>query len=153
MWDFPSLKARMSLRRAKKYGGLIEQKARPKLTLHIRRVPAQIRPLGPHATETSSVIPANLILNDLTPRGVALFTTEALQVDRVVELTFEEPRQFFIRARVRACNTIVIDRKIITKQVYPFRILLEFEFDASVEHEAVRRLYHEIQSELVRKAA
>lgn len=137
MWDVPRYRIRAYVRAKRK--SMQAKNAQAKRELHIRRATAEIRladRMGTGATTHS----ASLLLNELTPKGVMLFSDEAFAPGQRINLTLTDPKLFFVRGRIVGCQTITHDSKVIRVKPIAYRIMVAFEFQNFYEREQVR--YH-----------
>jgi hypothetical protein len=120
--------------------------------IHIKRTRAEIM-INQGLGKPPLVYPARVVLNDLRPVGIFLFTTAAFPLNQAVAFTMEEPKRFYVNGRIRSCQTLILDRKVISEENYQYRVGIEFEFQSKAEVESVRRYCDEIYQDIYKKAA
>lgn len=81
---------------------------------------------------------ARVMLNDLSPKGVGLFSPIAIQPGQEVQLTIEEPKRFFVRGKIAWCQEYDANSHVLSRDPYSFRIGIEFEFTSAEEERQVR---------------
>ncbi|HTL11833.1 MAG TPA: hypothetical protein VL588_05065 [Bdellovibrionota bacterium] len=93
--------------------------------LRFTRVEAEVRP------EPRGIpIQARLLLAELYPKAVFVFTRMPFAPGTEISVTFSWPRQFFLKGRVVACSAVGQGRIIrSTSDGYRLAIALEFESD------------------------
>lgn len=128
MWQQPNHnRAAAEIRRRKK-----KQQAKQKSGLHIRRVSAQIQGA---ATDMARV---RVLLNDLSPHGLEIFSPQALTPGNEVEITLEHPKLLFVKARVLFSDHYNSSSRVISQQPYPYRVGIVFLFQSEQEEKDVR---------------
>jgi hypothetical protein len=129
-WQSPSskLKQKAALQR--------RARERVKPRLHLHKVRAEIKVTG-HARDPQFA-EAQVVLNDFSPLGVALFSSAPLMVGDEVALTLEHPKQFYIRGRIISCQEIDATSKVLSQSVWHYRIGVQFTFETEEEKSEVR---------------
>ena len=135
MWDIPRFRIRAYVKALQERRKRAER-TRP--TFHFRRTEVQITRAGAFGA-TTEIAHGRLVLNDIKPNQITLFTTVALEDGLRVAITFNYPEPFYAKARVRYCRTFEITPRIVTQVTYPYRVKLEFMFDNEDERAAVER--------------
>src|SRR5262245_9491877 len=120
MWDIPNYRIRALMRKQRR--ALVGAK---RLDLHLKRTKAEIHIPDKVPSKRGKLVPARVVLNDFTPRGLFLFSSEQLILGTQIELTIYEPHQFYVKGRIVACQTLILDKKIISAQDFPYRIGVE----------------------------
>jgi hypothetical protein len=141
MWEVPRYRIRRYLRQVRKQRA--EQANRPKPQFHIKRTAAHVRVLDGIAKGLGTM-PACVILNDLSPAGLLLFTPDQLQPGQRVSLTLDSPKLFYARGIVTACKNISLHQQVFGENNFAFRTAIRFEFQNPDEERAVRRYCQEI---------
>lgn len=113
---------------------------------HYRRVKVELRLPDDFGTATRTVH-ARALLNDLTSRGIKVFTPHALELGTELALTIQAPKPFFVRARVVACSEVSFESRIITDNPLRYRVGLTFEFRSSSESIAVSEYVEQMMRE------
>ena len=138
MWDSPASRAGTSKSKKKK---------KRRFPVHMKRTHVQLKKKGLGNTE--SILVARLLLNDFSPRGVEVFSPEALEVGQELSITVDEPKRFFCKGRVIACHEMISDTVVLTQVPHRHRIAIEFVFDNPAEEDSVKAYWEEIRSEFV----
>lgn len=128
----------------------------PGRRLHLKRTQATLKLVptigtGDQATIglNSKPIDARVFLNEINPKGMELFAVSALEAGKMVAVTIEAPKQFFVKAKIKWCAENHDDPKVIAEQSYRYRVMLTFVFSSPEEEAAVAKYCAEIQSEFV----
>lgn len=149
MWDSSS-KFKNSRTRKKS----IHARDPHRLSLHIKRTKAEIvLTEGLSMVGTGTSVPARVVLNDMSPKGLYLFASEQLALGQQIQLTLEEPRRFFAHGKVVSCQNIVMDRRVISEHQFPYRVGIEFLFRNDAERQAVLQYCQEILGDFLKEAA
>ena len=130
MWQAPNQKTR-SFGSSKK-----RNKDRLDRHFHLKRVQAELKILGV-LDAPPKLFEARVLLNDLSPKGLGLFTIEPLVIGQEVALTLEEPKRFYIKARVVWCNEYDSDTHVLTDHAFSYRVGLEFSYETQEEEKGV----------------
>ncbi|MGZ3698844.1 MAG: hypothetical protein ACXWPM_09695 [Bdellovibrionota bacterium] len=128
-----------------------KEKSRELPSLHIKRTRAEL--MIQEGLGRSVVSPARVILNDLTPKGIFLFTTNQLPIGQALSLTMEDPKRFYVRGHVISCQTVIMDRRVISEENYQYRVGIVFDFQSSEESDAVQAYCEELYAEIYPLAA
>lgn len=114
------------------------------VVLTIRKVPVQVS-VQASLTGPTQIDWGYVVLNDITPNGMYVFSTQSYPKDRVVSLTLEEPRRFYARARVISSQNVRQDSHIISEKTYSYRVALEYEIQTEEERKTLREFSEEVQ--------
>ncbi|MEK6705622.1 MAG: hypothetical protein AABZ06_07525 [Bdellovibrionota bacterium] len=137
MWQSPNQKIRR-LAEAKK-----REREKLKNSFHIRRVKTELKFVSGTYNPTT-VMDVNLLLNDLTPEGVSLFSPHSILVGQEIAITLEEPKRTYIRGKIVSCHEIETEGHIMSEKAYLYRISVKFIFNSTDEEQAVRSFYEEL---------
>ncbi len=113
-------------------------KRREKLrrVIHIKRINAHIE--LPHVDGTPAIASdVRLVLNDLSTKGVGLYSSSPLNPGQEITLTITEPSIIKIRSKVVWCQEHAANSHILSVQSFGYRIGLEFLVDKSQEMQLV----------------
>jgi hypothetical protein len=141
MWEVPRYRIRRYLRKIRK--ARAEALHEPKPVFHLKRTKAQVAILEGLASH-KSVIRASIILNDLNPAGLMLFTDQPLYPGQRVGLTIDAPQLFYARGTVTVCKNIDLQRHIYGENTFSYRVAVKFDFHSAEEQRAVARYCQEI---------
>lgn len=147
MWDSSSRGFRSFFKKPKR-----TQTKDPRNVLHLKRTHAELLIHQSMSLLPPIVVQCQVVLNDLSPNGVYVFCTSALPVGQKIQMTLEEPKRFFSRGKILSCQMMILDRKVISQQSYPFRIHVEFEFESETDRDTVRQYCEEIQTTQLKAA-
>ncbi len=120
-------------------------------TLHLKRVPAELRVSSAKLGAPAIVSMARIFLNDITAKGVGMFCSDPLVAGTIVAVTIEEPKRFFVRGRITWCQPLESGSAIISSDNsrYAYRAGIEFIFDNPGEEEEVKKFVAELAAQHV----
>ncbi len=145
MWQSPSARTRaaQAIRR--------KERERTKPRLRLLKVRADLKIL--EQTREPQIAECRVVMNDFNPQGVTLFSSVPLMVGDEVALTLEDPKQFYIKARIVSCQEFDVNSKVLAQNTFSYRIGMQFKFESEAERAEVRAYCDQITAELfVRKA-
>jgi hypothetical protein len=146
MWQAPNQKTPP--------GGKKGSKSRSRRPFHIKRVTAEMRLVqGAGSLVPEAPIKVRLLLNDLSPKGVGLFSTSALQAGQEVALMLSEPSMIYLRGKVSYCQEHEANTHIIAETPFAYRMGIQLIFESPAEEEAVRKYCDDVLRELMPSAA
>jgi hypothetical protein len=124
------------------------------LRLHIRRVNAEMRTVQPqNALEAAVSIPVRVILNDLSPQAVELFSSQPFHPGQDVALMLKAPSILYLRGKILYCQEHDSNGHVISDQAFTYRVGIQFVFEAQTEAQAVQKYYNENVLPLLSSAA
>lgn len=85
----------------------------------------------------AEVIKCRLILNEMSPRGVYVYSSAAFAPGQIVALTVHAPRFFYIQAQIVSCAKRQLDHRVIADDPQTYRIRVEFLFSSDEERRSV----------------
>jgi len=118
-------------------------------SFHLRMVNAELMPNPFSIDNSGGPILCRVLLSDLTSRGILLFSSQPLAVGHKLQLTIDQPRRFFANVRVVALQNFLVEKKILYKDSYPYRVCLEFVFESPQEEMQIKEYCRELQSHYV----
>ena len=118
MWHAPNQRLR-AIANAKK-----RERERARRPIHIRRIIAEMCTLGPEGETPKTMV--RLVLNDISPKGVGIFSPDSLSSGQEVKLELTEPSPFLLKARVVWCQEYHANSHVLTDRPYSYRMGLEF---------------------------
>jgi hypothetical protein len=146
MWHAPNQRVRAVASSKKR------ERDRARKPIHIKRIIAHIdviTPTGVPPVQTD----VRLILNDLSPKGVGVFSSIPLVAGQETSLTISDPIQLKVKARVAWCQEHAANSHILSNQPFSYRLGLEFIMTAE-EEPVVKAFFEEIsKTHLYAKAA
>jgi len=141
MWQVPNQKVRAMMNARKR------EKERNKHNFHIRRTHAQIKMVS--SLEAQAPEEVRVVLNDISTKKMAFFSSRPLGLDQVCAITIEEPRRIYVRARIMSCQELDLESKVITAQSFSYRVGVLFLFESDDEEKAFRTYCEELASEIL----
>jgi PilZ domain len=137
MWQAPNQRVRASANAKKR------ERERSRRPLHIKRIHAELELVTsdsghPFKTEV------RVILNDLSPRGVGIFSHESLVAGQEVTLDIKDPYKIHLRARVIWCQEYDAYSHVLSSNPYSYRLGLEFVLPTGEEQTAIKTFCEEV---------
>ncbi len=129
MWQAPSQRSRALAHQKRK------ERDRYRQQFHVRRVRAEIKVSEPMVQSTRSA--ARVVLNDVTPNGLGLFSEHPVMPGQEVAITLEEPKRFYVRGRVTWCQEYECNTHVLSQTSFRYRVGIEFIFETPEEQAAV----------------
>ncbi len=134
MWQAPSHRIR-ALASAKR-----RQRERQRLAIHIKQVEGEVT----IANAQGPAVPARIVLNDIAPKGVGVFTPEPFGIGQEVELKISKPKEINLRGRVAWCQEYDANSHILSQTPFSFRIGIVFSLDNSEDEQNVKSYCEEL---------
>ncbi len=122
---------------------------------HLKRVTAEIKLLrvGEWQIGASSGAPvfvARIILNDFSPKGLGLFSTQQLPIGEPVAITLQEPRRLYFKGVIAWCYELEAATPIhSSEKQYAYRVGIAFTFESMEEEEQVRKFCEFLHQEFL----
>ena len=140
MWEVSKFRVKAHLearKRARNRGGLSGG-------LNLRRVEAALKVVE-SSGRASAPFAVRVLLNDLSPLGLRVFSTQALVVGQKVTVSWSGGIEVFqATGRVIACLEATVSGRILSNAHFPHRIAIEFIFTTKEEQEAIRNYCHDV---------
>jgi hypothetical protein len=105
--------------------------------VHLRKTPAELI-LDQGVGRPKTIVQALVILNELTPTGVQLFSETPFYPGEEITLNIPSLRNFFVKARIVSCKERPSNPGILPTKSFRHRVGLEFDFQSESEAQAVR---------------
>lgn len=145
MWQGnPNTKTTRATSRAPKRKG----RSKP---LSMSRIQAELK----NAKDTTEPVqPIRLVLNDLTPLGIQIFTTTALPTGFEILVSLTHPSRIDLHGKVTSCQQYNLNSKILdmSGQSYRYRARVVFQFADATERDVVRDFCKQLIDQYVRSA-
>ncbi|MCM2278058.1 MAG: hypothetical protein NDJ89_08270 [Oligoflexia bacterium] len=91
------------------------------------------------------LIHGSVILNDISPRGLFLFSSRNLRLGERVTLVIHHPRTFYAHGKVVLCKRLSLRENVVsTGNTFPFRAGILFEFRSIDERLSVKNYCDEL---------
>ena len=123
---------------------------RTNLPIQLLRIDAKLRTYNAF-NEPTGFLPVRLVLSDIAPSGVLLFSRVPLSNNDLVAMSVEHPLNFYIRGRVIGSQLMRESRLILSPDAFVYRIAIKFEFTSAAEAKNVRQLCQRIFEEFILK--
>lgn len=122
-------------------------------SLSMSRVLAQLKSLtrmGGVAEEEPQ--PVRIVLNDLTPVGIHLFSRDPLPQGFEILISMSDPKRIDLHGRVMSCQLYNLNSKVIDSQGLPYRyrMRVEFQFATPSEKTSVQEFVTELLQQYLR---
>ena len=141
MWDIPRYRIRAYLKARRV--SQAKRAEKPQLALHFKRTQAEIRFVSRPGT-TPQTARAIVILNDLRTEGITVFSNQGFQADQLVQITVSAPRLFYVTGRVTYCRVFEFGSRVVSREAFPYRVKIHFDFRSQHEREAVKMYIEEL---------
>lgn len=141
MWQAPNHRVRALAAQKRR------DRERKRTRLHLKRVVAEIRIPAGNLGGQAQNLAARVVLNDLSVKGVSVFSPVMLNAEQEVQITLDHPRKFFVRGRVAWSQEVVTETHVISQNPFRYRIGVEFSFTSPEEEEEVRKFVQELVQE------
>jgi Tfp pilus assembly protein PilZ len=140
MWQAPNQRLRAIAAQRER------DRRRGRRPFHIKRVQAEVKAVGGlHVAQT--VAAARVLLNDLSPKGIGLFSSAPMMVGQEVALTLEEPKRFYVRGKIVWCQELDGGTHVLSEKKFTYRIGIEFVFQSATEEQSVRAYCEELSAQ------
>jgi hypothetical protein len=140
MWQTPNQRIRAAANAKRR------ERERSRKPIHIKRILAQIELASPTPDGPSTKTDVRLMLNDLTPKGVGVFSPAALAAGQEVVILITSPVQINIKARVIWCQEHAANSHVISSQPFSYRVGFEFTGTTPDERNAIKAFCDEINT-------
>ncbi len=131
------------------------RKARADLGVYFKRVTVKIKKdINPDDKNTAiDSFNANVVLNDITKKGLSLFSKENIPTGQEVFITFNLIEEKTVRAKVLTGYSMDFDTHVITDRDFSHRIIVMFLYISQKEKAEFEAYLDKIQNEYVTKGA
>lgn len=125
MWNAPNKNQKNAARR----------RERARRAIHLKRITATLtsRSQSSQPTEDANGMAVRLLLNDLSVKGVGLYSTHPFPVGHEVNLAITEPMRLDIPGRVAWSQEFGSTSHILSKHPYSYRMGIEFVLSPTEE--------------------
>lgn len=148
----PNYKARAQQRIAMKAKARERERLAKGRHLHYVKVGAELV-IDEGFAAKKTVISAQLVMNELTPKGTFLFVSHQLPAGIRVAIRLQEPDNFYVRGVVVSSAHVALEKHVISTKQYPYRVGIQFEFQSEKEKQIIARFSEAITEKYVRKKA
>lgn len=122
------------------------QYQRNRLPVHFKRARAEVKLSGLGADPTK-IIETRVLLNDITPKGIGLFSTAAMLPGQEISITVDQPKRFYARGRIVWCMEHNANSHVLTESKYSYRVGIQFIFDTEEERKALETYVQELEAQ------
>lgn len=124
------------------------QYQRNRLPVHFKRARAEVKLSGLGADPTK-IIEARVLLNDITPKGIGLFTTSPMLPSQEISITVDQPKRLYVRGRIVWCMEHNANTHILSETKYAYRVGIQFIFDTEEERQALAKYVQELEAQFL----
>ncbi len=119
---------------------------------HLKKASAELI-LDEGVGRPKTIFQAMLVLNELTPDGIHLFSEAPFGSQQELTLNIPSLRNFFIKGRVVFCSETPVNPGIMSARAFQYRLELAFIFQSESEREAVREYCNYLKAAFLASAA
>ena len=107
---------------------------------HLKRAHAELQILHgtPGLRSANEVLHANIMLNDIRPRGLQVFSHQSLPFGQKVSIAIPAHRGFFAHGRVIGCEPLSTRITPASGTAPRYRVVIAFEFQSIDERLAIK---------------
>ncbi len=142
MWQTPNRNAGTGTKKR-------TDRTRNRIPVQMKRIRGELRLVASPAPAT--VVQVRVILNDLSPRGVGLFSQSALQAGQEIELSFEDPIALKLHGRVVWSHEHQVGSHILSQTPFTHRAGVQFLFKDAEQEATLKRLCEDLIRDSGRK--
>ena len=142
MWQAPSQRGK-AITAAKK-----RELMRRRFPIHIKRAHAQLKIVS-GSTSEAAPLEVRLILNDLSPGGVGIFSVTALTPGQDVVIVLEQPRMKEVKGQVIWCQEHDSSTHVLSKARYTYRCGIKFLYDSAEKQEEMKKYCEEVMNDYI----
>jgi hypothetical protein len=122
----------------------LRARERASQVFHVQRVMAELQ-LSAAPVQLQSTAQCRLVLNDLTPTHVVIFSNAPMPVGQMAGLSFLHPQPSYIKGRIVNCQEYDVDSHVLSQDAYSYRIGFRFVFATPEEEAMVRNLCEDLK--------
>jgi hypothetical protein len=137
MWQAPNQRVRAAANAKKR------ERERSRRPIHIKRINAHVELVNPNSPEPIKT-ETRLILNDLSTKGVGLFSPTPFIQGQDITITITDPLQITLKGKVIWCQEHGANSHVISNQPYTYRIGVEFILPSLEDQQSVKAFYEEV---------
>lgn len=121
--------------------------------IHVKRALAELRVV--RADGGNPIVQeVRMVLNDLTPIGIGLFTNRSMPQDLEVVFVLLEPARFEVRGRIAWCQPANMGSHVLSQNAFDYRVGVRFCPENKAEEEKIKAFCADLaKNMLYRKAA
>src|SRR5690242_20379863 len=151
MWQAPNQRVG-AMQSAKK-----RHQERLKRPIHLKRVRAEVRLLPHHETfaqtESKDAVgelkEARVVLNDLSPKGIGIYSLEPMLPGNNIRITLEEPTKIVLEGKIVWCQDQNTGSRVISSDSYRDRVGVKFVFANPADEETFKNFCTDLQKNLL----
>ena len=147
-WDVPVYRIHAYVQSLSRQRAIKRQKA--KAEFHLKRARAELHILhGSQGLQTSKdILHANIMLKDIRPRGLQVFSHQAIPFGQKVSISIPASRDFFAHGKVIGCESLSLRITPASGASPRYRVVIAFEFQSIDERLAIKNYCDELQKNL-----
>ena len=138
MWQAPDLKRRAKIEAQNR----LKERAKRKNRMQFRSTRVQVK--LPSAPGTKRLASARVILQEMDLTEMRCFVDRLLPVGELVEFILSDPRLFYVRGQVVACQDFNSESRVISTDPLPYRVKVLFVFESENEKDEFHAFCEEL---------
>ncbi len=151
MWDSSKLRVKSSVRTKKESAVRRQQSKLRSLNLSLKVVEGEIRPLEPGGRPAPSqqvdAASVRIVLNEFSPFGTRLFSTESFYPGQKIALTLRYPRVVYITGQVRCCVAVTSPHRVLGEGKFSYRAVVTFDLKTPEDRQNLLSFCSELSHE------
>lgn len=80
----------------------------------------------------------------MSPTGIGMFSSIALDINEPIAVVIEQPRHLYLKGTVCYSNYIIPPSRVISIDPMPFRVGVQFSFETDEERDLIKKYLEEI---------
>lgn len=124
------------------------QYQRNRLPIHFKRARAEVKLSGLGADPTK-IIEARVLLNDITPKGIGIFSTSPMLPSQEISITVDQPKRLYVRGRIIWCMEHNANSHVLSESKYSYRVGIQFIFDTDEERKVLEAYVQDLEKEFL----
>jgi hypothetical protein len=114
---------------------------------------ARVNGLAVTSESAEDPIQIRVLLNDLTPKTIGIFSKKPLKTGTEVELALELTQTFYLRGLVKSSTVYNTNLRVISVDFFQYRSLIEIIFESTAEKQLIDQFCRRLSiQEVVKKS-
>lgn len=143
MWQAPDGKRRAMAEVQRE----ARERSKRQSRIRVCRTAAQVRIGG--AADGPLVVPARVVLNEVTPKGMQLFVGQSLPVGALAQIALEEPRRVYVRATIVSSQEFSSETRIIRTEPFSYRVGVAFAFETEEDEKSFKSFLEDLKAQIL----
>src|SRR5579885_1466580 len=146
MWKEPDLKRHAAIAAQRRAQERERERNASRFTIRRTRAEVKIR----SESSEPAIAPARIVLNDVSPKGMTFLVGSSLPVGELAQITIEEPRRIYVKAKIVASQPYGLGGRVISAEPFSYRIAVTFIFSTEDEERDFKSFCDELALEVLR---